>query len=478
MRRINKRKPRYIDLFAGCGGLSLGLEAAGFNLVFALERSPDAAATYYHNFVEPIENHRDWHQTYSNGREDFAQLKRQLRKQLVVMDIRRVVELIDLDESGELRDYLSQIDLVAGGPPCQGFSAAGRRNPKDERNSLAGQFLEIIKRVQPRFVLVENVEGMARKFNGHDNAAPLFRIANVLCEIGYDVQPLLLNAKHFGVPQNRPRVFILGERKATGRSVVHPLYKRNGQIGENEKSELFLKTVKGEVTVKNALQDLKVKWAQPPSDYTINLNTQLGGFTMSQEIVDTRNIPNHELRRHSLKTRSRFKALQILKRFGLNRDLIYWAAVADNDSIDKEIARCAGRILNVVEALENDRDVAAYIKSRSKKQKAQTRLVQILEQLSSKKHSQKVLEGDCVSSTIMTIPDDYVHYAEPRVLTVREEARLQSFPDNFEFKGKVTTGGSQRGKEVPQYTQVGNAVPPLLAKAIGEAIMRRVNKLV
>ena len=76
----------------------------------------------------------------------------------------------------------------------------------------------------------------------------------------------------------------------------------------------------------------------------------------------------------------------------------------------------------------------------------------------------------------MTIPDDYVHYAEPRVLTVREEARLQSFPDTFEFKGKETTGGKLRGQEVPQYTQVGNAVPPLLAKAIGETIVLRLRQ--
>jgi len=96
--------------------------------------------------------------------------------------------------------------------------------------------------------------------------------------------------------------------------------------------------------------------------------------------------------------------------------------------------------------------------------------------LSSKKHSQKVLDRNSVSSTVMTIPDDYVHYTEPRVLTVREEARLQSFPDSFEFKGKETTGGSRRGQEVPQYTQVGNAVPPRLAKALGESIARRLRE--
>ena len=463
----------------------MGLEAAGFELVFALERSPDAAATYFHNFIEPIDSHRSWHQSYSDGLEDLDHLERQLKKKLVVMDIRRVVALIDSDKTGRIKSYFSNVDLIAGGPPCQGFSAAGKRNPNDGRNSLAGQFLEMVRRVRPRFVLVENVEGMARKFNGHDDHAPLYGIANVLGEIGYDVQPLLLNAKYFGVPQNRPRVFILGERKAKGRPIVHPLYKQNGDLGNSARPDLLPTMAKEGATVKNALQDLKIKWAQPRSNYTKTLNEELGSLVLGALAKDSKQLANHEYRRHSLKTRSRFRALQEFKRFGLNRDLIYWAAIAGEnspagakarDSLEREITGHADVISSVLEALESDPDVAAYIGGIPRKRSAKACFVQILECLSSKKHSQKVLDGNRVSSTIMTIPDDYIHYAEPRVLTVREEARLQSFPDNFEFKGKVTTGGNMRGKEVPQYTQVGNAVPPLLAKAIGETIARRLGK--
>lgn len=471
----SERKPRYIDLFAGCGGLSLGLEAAGFAPVFALERSPDAAATYYHNFIESIENHRDWYQSYANGHSDLDHLHRQLENRLVVMDIRRVVELINSDEKGDLREYFSDIDLIAGGPPCQGFSVAGRRNPGDERNTLAGQFLEIVKRVQPKFVLVENVEGMARKFNGRDNGSPLYGIASALGQLGYDVQPMLLNAKYFGVPQNRSRVFILGERNTTDESVVHSLYKQSSNASV-EPPKLLPTIIDANFTVKDALQDLKKKRAQPRSYYTEALNEDLGRVAAHRALEGDDTPANHKFRRHSEKTSSRFKVLQILKGFGLHKDLLYWAATDNDDKISSEISRHACRMDEVIEALENDPVVAAHIRLDRRKKSVTARFRQVLDQVSSKKHSQKVLDRDSVSSTIMTIPDDYVHYAEPRVLTVREEARLQSFPDTFEFKGKETTGGKLRGQEVPQYTQVGNAVPPKLAKALGETIARRLRE--
>ena len=94
-------------------------------------------------------------------------------------------------------------------------------------------------------------------------------------------------------------------------------------------------------------------------------------------------------------------------------------------------------------------------------------LIDAINKYSTKKHSQAILNKNRISPTIMTIPDDYIHFSSPRVLTVREMARLQSFPDDFVFMSKETTGGKKRKEEVPQFTQVGNAVPPLLAKSIG-----------
>ena len=89
-----------------------------------------------------------------------------------------------------------------------------------------------------------------------------------------------------------------------------------------------------------------------------------------------------------------------------------------------------------------------------------------------KKHTVYISDPEKPSPTVTTLPDDMVHFSEPRILTVREMARLQSFPDWFEFKGKYTTGGDRRTKECPRYTQVGNAVPPLLAQALGATLLK------
>ena len=94
-------------------------------------------------------------------------------------------------------------------------------------------------------------------------------------------------------------------------------------------------------------------------------------------------------------------------------------------------------------------------------------LQRTLIELATRKHSQRALRADQPSPTVLSLPDDFVHYAEPRTLTVREMARIQSFPDSFVFHSKETTGAARRRFEVPQYTQVGNAVPPLLARAMG-----------
>jgi DNA (cytosine-5)-methyltransferase 1 len=99
-------------------------------------------------------------------------------------------------------------------------------------------------------------------------------------------------------------------------------------------------------------------------------------------------------------------------------------------------------------------------------------LFDVVMRLRTKKHTQKVVPADRPAPTVVTLPDDYIHPFQARVMTVRELARIQSFPDWFEFRARVTTGGSRRRLDVPQYSQVGNAVPPLLAQAIGKVVMR------
>ncbi len=195
----------YIDLFAGCGGLSLGLEKAGFSLVLAVELSRMAAETFYHNFIKRLENAKAW-EAYLT-----LDIEEQSRQKLVVDSVQSVLG------HQYLMSKLSglNIDLVAGGPPCQGFSLAGRRIPEDKRNQLAWQFLDFVERVEPKAVIMENVLGISQDFIKHKKESPLKDLMKTLQEQGqgYVVQSVMLNAMHFGVPQQRPRVMLFGLRK-------------------------------------------------------------------------------------------------------------------------------------------------------------------------------------------------------------------------------------------------------------------------
>jgi DNA (cytosine-5)-methyltransferase 1 len=103
-------------------------------------------------------------------------------------------------------------------------------------------------------------------------------------------------------------------------------------------------------------------------------------------------------------------------------------------------------------------------------------LVDVILRLGTRKHTQKVVPANRPAPTVVTLPDDYIHPSQPRIMTVRELARIQSFPDWFEFRAKETTGGTRRRVDVPQYSQVGNAVPPLLAQAVGEVVKRLLHR--
>ena len=160
----------YIDLFAGCGGLSLGLEKAGFSLVLAVELSRMAAETFYHNFIKRLESAKAW-EAYLT-----LDIEEQSRQKLVVDSVQSVLG------HQYLMSKLSglNMDLVAGGRPCQGFSLAGRRIPEDKRNQLAWQFLDFVERVEPKAVIMENVPGISQDFVKHKKESPLKDLMNAL----------------------------------------------------------------------------------------------------------------------------------------------------------------------------------------------------------------------------------------------------------------------------------------------------------
>lgn len=459
-------KRKYIDLFAGCGGLSLGFETAGFELGFAVEKSSMAGETFYHNLIKNIKSEHQW-KTYLN-----KSAKDKLEEGLF---IGKTIELLEQPNLlNDTKNKLGEIDLIVGGPPCQGFSLAGKRNPKDNRNQLPWQFLEYVEIFRPKAVLMENVLGMRQRFSKHNEEAPFSQIKNLL-EMGfgedeklnqYVVQELELNAMHYGVPQHRPRVFLLGIRKdiamKKGIYATPDIWHSKDYYTDNKMSPLcpIPATKESDIlTVKDAMGDL-FKTPIDNNKYLEQLNNKSGFRKVIKG--NTLICTNNTLRKHTTRVTERFRLYQYLSDNNISTKVFNFASKYSSTKdekflkqIENEIEKCNFPAITVDKTiLAKDKDT----------------LIELIFSLKTKKHSQKPLELNAPSPTVLTTPDDFIHPLDPRTMTVREQARLQSFPDYFEFRAKETTGGIKRKIEVPQYTQVGNAVPPLMAKVIAELI--------
>ncbi|WP_417414653.1 DNA cytosine methyltransferase [Hoeflea sp.] len=460
---------KYVDLFSGCGGLSLGLRAAGFKERLAVEKSEMPAETYYHNLIKPIDDVDEWKREYVG-----ADLSGQVEKGLVVSELGKLLERDDL-----VKNIAAEgIDLVAGGPPCQGFSMAGRRNPDDIRNQLPWQFLEFVETVKPKVVIIENVSGMKSDFAKHGKRSPFAELQDALREIGsgYVVQPLLLNARHFGVPQNRPRLFLIGIvqdiASKLGITVSGALWSSaddDGRIIATEGGRPRLAPRRTHFTgaelqklgqdadrqqersVREALYDIL---DAKPSERSGAYQAQLAELDQLVTRKKTNSLKNHNKRRHSEKVKRRFSFYQMAAERGINKLVL-------GIPLRKEISRDArNSAIHASYPAPGPDGGNGFLEDIDI-------FVQHVHELATKKHSQRALRLHEPSPTVVSLPDDFVHPVEPRVPTVRELARFQSFPDTFEFRAKETTGAYRRRVEVPQYTQVGNAVPPLLAKALG-----------
>lgn len=465
----------YIDLFAGCGGLSLGLERSGFGLVLAVEKSPMASETFYHNFIKRLPGG-------AAGKQEWAEycnltLHEQAERRLVVNELGAVLA------EGGLLDALRRkdIDLVAGGPPCQGFSMAGKRNPNDPRNELPWQFLDFVRAVQPKAVIIENVVGIGQDFlkrGGTEAPFAQLRLALEATEPGYVAQPMRVNAMHFGVPQHRPRMLIvalrkdLAERHGLGGGL--PLWKSDDP---GERPLLAPLAYTGATqTVDDALWDLgsegylercgRGRYAEFRGMYASQMHCDPAWFPPAlPEALPPAHPANHTLRKHSPGIELRFQIYQYLDSQGIRSNILNIpsdASLTEEERVND--LRLALRSARLPAVAPNGRVLAGDLDE----------LVFMLLRAGTKKHSQRALRAHLPSPTMMSLPDDFVHHVEPRTLTVREMARLQSFPDQFEFRSKETTGSDRRRFEVPQYTQVGNAVPPLLAEAVGVALSRLV----
>lgn len=334
-----------IDLFCGCGGLSLGFEKAGINVLVGIDAWQDAITTFNYN-----------HKNSKGICADLSTL-----------------------EPSEIEKELNgkSVDLIIGGPPCQGFSVAGKRIVDDVRNKLYKNFVRFVEYYKPKAFMMENVPNILSIGGGIVRDS----IVKDFSDLGYKVVYKVLTASNYGTPQNRRRAVFVGFKD--GKEFIFPQ-----------------QTVEQLVTSYEALSDLPENSLEDGSDYPMTTNCDY------QKLMrcNSSKIYNHQITEHSDKTK------KII------------ALVPDG-----------GNYKNLPPELQQTRKVHI----------AWTRL-----------NSQKP------SFTIDTGHRHHFHYKWNRIPTVRESARIQSFPDDFIFLGTKTS----------QYKQVGNAVPPLMAEAIAKKL--------
>lgn len=480
----------FIDLFAGCGGLSLGLRAAGGSDLLAVEKSEMAAMTYYHNLLKRLPDgagasrkgkmREHWDELLKAKKRDLQVPKGKEKQQLIVDDLWEVLKRKDLLEGLKAQ----KPHLVAGGPPCQGFSLAGlRKGEKDARNHLVNAFHKFVVATEPKIILMENVQGIRSAFT-KSGTPPIDQVVK-LFETGgdnpqsqkYRIQRAAVNALHYGVPQSRPRILLIGVREdLANRMGIEFLneYLNSASLQNPQKLLLPPKLQETELTVEQAFAGLPEE--SKKYQYRKILN-QLNNFLVDSKPKNP--IPNHKERKHRNHVKSRFMLNQWLAKLESpisKQSLLHEPNFNRLDTDDKQMNKLWKALTKrygsqlETEIYKNGEKVPMRIPDK-------TTLKDLLRRHVTKKNSQRVLRYKAHAPTMMTCPDDFIHPEFPRVLTVREMARIQSFPDAFEFVGKETTGGLKRRFEVPQYTQVGNAVPPLLAKAIGERLGELLKKI-
>jgi DNA (cytosine-5)-methyltransferase 1 len=369
-------RPIAIDLFSGAGGLAEGLESSGIRVAAAVELHPQPALTH-------AMNHPSTHVLAGE------------------------IQELELDVLADRVLALAQskaVDVVVGGPPCQGFSTAGRKQADDPRNDLFRHFVDVVSHFKPRVFLLENVPGFKTMHGGR-----AFTTAKQMFEgLGYRTTDALLQASDFGVPQRRLRFVMVGvhpDEVATDFRWPDPSHTADAN------SSLFDALLEPAPTVEAALGD--IAFLEPGWEAHRHAEEATSGYASERRRGDT-TLFNHLASRH------REKAVRIFK------------AIPEGTTISS--APAARKLTGKVTMARMNR------------------------------HR--------ISNAVLALPDDMIHYAHDRIPTVREMARLQSFDDDYVFMGKRTSGFVERKVDVPQYTQVGNAVPPLLARALGIAINR------
>ncbi|MCI5209727.1 MAG: DNA cytosine methyltransferase [Candidatus Electrothrix sp. ATG2] len=380
------KRPIAIDLFSGCGGMSLGLEAAGFDIVASVEF--DAIHTIVHHFNFPY--------GVSICKDIF------------------LLRSTDLLQAIEKKGYATDIDLIAGGPPCQGFSQIGKRQLDDPRNSLVFEYLRIIKEVRPKYFIFENVPGLVsgkhKKF--------LNELINEFEKIGYVIEkPIsILDACLYGAPQRRKRVILVGSRN-----------------------------------------DVKKASYPKQTHFEFNQN-QLSLFDNQRQLLTTAKEVIGDLERHEA-----FVGCDQ----GIKEKLLDYTGFRKSFSIDPmgEYSLCHKRNVNrVVYNHIASQHTEKSIKRFQETVPGTTEKISRFFKLDPKGQCNTLRAGTASDKGAYTAPRP-IHYSIPRCITVREAARLHTFPDWFRFHNTIWHG----------FREIGNAVIPFLAKSLGSQIVAAMN---
>ena len=438
--------PYAIDLFCGAGGCSEGLIQAGFHILFSSDISEMVEVTYKHRHEQLglIQGENTWFE-----RSDI--------RDLTGADIRKHISSLKIFKDNA---EIPEISLMIGGPSCQGFSRAGRRDKSDPRNLLFGEYVRVISEIKPKYIVLENVEGfMDMQFVDYvgitgikypDGSVTPDILTSELNEIGYDtLKPRILNAADYGVPQRRNRAIFIGYQKGL-RAPEYP------QPTAKPENYVTLQEAIGDLICDKDIKDsvnLKMSKYQKASRKGRTPSLKTGKPIALKDELKNLELPGiHDLIKERFSLFEQGESGANLKKRVMEQGI---------DLSEKpELIKMCSEALGITQ----EEVIELYKKGGVTKEQAEVLLT--------KKNIRQRWRADAPSATIVTIADDYISPWEPRLFSVREMARCQSFDDSFEFLGKRTTGGLKRRTEVPQYTQVGNAVPPLLAKAICEEIMK------
>ena len=526
-----------IDLFAGCGGLSLGLEKAGFETVFVNELNADAMDSFLIN----------------RARNPY--LKEKQNHSYDIMELTQNPKALE-KLRGRLHKELGDIGIVCGGPPCQGYSGIGHRSTFKNLNSqkediptnhLYKEMAKFIGELAPRAFIFENVRGLlsarktasGKKGEFWKDIQREFKAIKVTPpgkrkEYCYIIQWKLLLAKDYGVPQNRPRVIMIGIRED-----VHNLLP--DAIKENRQDAFYPSKTNGAPDLIDVLGDLiDVKYGNKigvTTKYPKNANLK-NQFQIELRRISRKGkvaakgdpLTEHLYSNHSPQVVRKYKRIhkskqsllgpqqeqlanERCKRYVEYKDYKYKNKVLKERFVNdfypllnepelekirqKEISSSAKkgtlyiRILNEVEKKVLDAVEGNHLNKKSKIWKSlseedQNRIRHNLSKIVKKKAYQKKFSQRLLPErwdkngpniTITGGTEDLIHFSQPRTLTVREWARLQGFPDWYQFAGHRTTGGRRRAgdpdkgdwtRDLPKYTQIGNAVPVKLAYEIGK----------